>query len=558
MSLKPRLRLQLRLLLLIALLLLIGKHQITIAQNQQKIDSLVYLFETARHDSAKVRFLVFLAREYENIDLPKALEYSEKAIELAEKKPNLNNLDFALFNMGIISLRLGLHEISANYFYKYLQIQKDKGNKQGIAYALTNLGALYLQIKQFEKSIENHKEALQMFRELKEENPDFRPETQIITIYNNLGVAAQNLNQTREAIDYYSRGISMARLTEGQQSNLSNLLNNLGSLYIRTGMKTEGLLTIQEALDIRLKTNNVLGQANSFRELGRYYMNEGEHNKAISFFKKGYALTEKSGGLANNAGLVKFIYDTYKAMNQTDSALRYHELYFEYNNRLHAESSLRELSKLELSLQFKEKEKKLEFEKKRRDLYFTIAGLCLISTIIVLGLLYFLSLSREKRLRLEKENISLASENMAKELEYRNKELTTNVLYQIRKNDLIADIVSKLKEHQIPGKDISEETIRNLLSELEETQENSVWNEFEVRFQQVHNDFYTKLTIINPELTTNDRRLCAFLKLNMSTKEISAITGQSVRSIEVARTRLRKKLNLTNSETGLTEFLSQL
>lgn len=81
-----------------------------------------------------------------------------------------------------------------------------------------------------------------------------------------------------------------------------------------------------------------------------------------------------------------------------------------------------------------------------------------------------------------------------------------------------------------------------------------MWDEFELRFQGVHNEFYQKLQSINPELSTNERRLCAFLKLNMTTKEIASITHQSPRSIEVARTRLRKKLNLTNSDISLTDF----
>ena len=87
---------------------------------------------------------------------------------------------------------------------------------------------------------------------------------------------------------------------------------------------------------------------------------------------------------------------------------------------------------------------------------------------------------------------------------------------------------------------------------------NSLEQEFEIRFQQVHNSFYDKLNALSPDLSTNERRLCAFLKLSMSTKEISSITGQSPRSIDVARTRLRKKLNLTNNDSSLSDFLSSL
>jgi DNA-binding CsgD family transcriptional regulator len=192
-------------------------------------------------------------------------------------------------------------------------------------------------------------------------------------------------------------------------------------------------------------------------------------------------------------------------------------------------------------------------------------GLTLILLLSILGLLYFLSHSRVRRLRLEKENINLASKNLEleksnlmQELEIKNKELATNVMYQIQKNELIHEIGQKLQKLSYSISKSDQQLIIGIIKDLEKTQDSSIWNEFEVRFQQVHNDFYNKLNVINPELSLNDRRLCAFLRLNMTTKEICSITGQSIRSIEVARTRLRRKLDLTNSETGLIEFLSKL
>jgi DNA-binding CsgD family transcriptional regulator len=61
-----------------------------------------------------------------------------------------------------------------------------------------------------------------------------------------------------------------------------------------------------------------------------------------------------------------------------------------------------------------------------------------------------------------------------------------------------------------------------------------------------------------PDLSPSERRLCAFLKLDMTTKEISAITHQNAKSIDVARTRLRKKLNLTGTDHNLITFLAHL
>ena len=86
---------------------------------------------------------------------------------------------------------------------------------------------------------------------------------------------------------------------------------------------------------------------------------------------------------------------------------------------------------------------------------------------------------------------------------------------------------------------------------------NTQWEEFYGYFSQVYSQFYEKLEKEFPNLTLNEKRLCALLKLNMTTKDMAAITNLNVKSIEVARTRLRKTLNLTNSNLTLQEFFSQ-
>ena len=81
-----------------------------------------------------------------------------------------------------------------------------------------------------------------------------------------------------------------------------------------------------------------------------------------------------------------------------------------------------------------------------------------------------------------------------------------------------------------------------ILNDLEHMSEEDSWKEFELRFQEVHEAFYNHLNQLHPDLTPNELRLCAFLKLNLSIKEVSSITFQSVESIKTARYRLRKKM----------------
>jgi len=109
--------------------------------------------------------------------------------------------------------------------------------------------------------------------------------------------------------------------------------------------------------------------------------------------------------------------------------------------------------------------------------------------------------------------------------------------------------VSKLKPE-------NKKVIEGVIHELDMDSGDDVWKEFEIRFQQVHQNFYKRLGHDFPDITSNELRLCGFLKLNMNTKDISSITYQSVNSIDVARSRLRQKFGLSK-DANLTAFLSQ-
>ena len=100
--------------------------------------------------------------------------------------------------------------------------------------------------------------------------------------------------------------------------------------------------------------------------------------------------------------------------------------------------------------------------------------------------------------------------------------------------------------------------IDTAIRDLEYDQDAQIWEEFEMRFNKVNSEFYQKLAARFPELTLNEKRLCAFLLMNMTTKEISSITGQSTEAIGKARTRLRKKMGITNHDESITAILSSL
>jgi DNA-binding CsgD family transcriptional regulator len=100
--------------------------------------------------------------------------------------------------------------------------------------------------------------------------------------------------------------------------------------------------------------------------------------------------------------------------------------------------------------------------------------------------------------------------------------------------------------------------IQNIINTINAHDQEHLWSEFETSFNETDPDYLNRLAARFPDLTPNELKLCIFLKLNLRTKEISVITQQSLKSIEVGRTRLRKKLGIDNTNTNIASFLQQV
>ena len=171
-----------------------------------------------------------------------------------------------------------------------------------------------------------------------------------------------------------------------------------------------------------------------------------------------------------------------------------------------------------------------------------------------------LELDRERMLLekelAEKEIIKLTNEKLQTEVEHKSSQLATNTMAIMRKNDLLntikAELISQKQEmgDRLPNKYITQLT--NLIDRgLQDERE---WEVFEQLYDQAHGDFFKRLKEEYPQLTPSDLRLCAYLRMNLSSKEIAPLLSISVRGVEERRYRLRKRLNLS-TDTNLTELI---
>lgn len=144
-----------------------------------------------------------------------------------------------------------------------------------------------------------------------------------------------------------------------------------------------------------------------------------------------------------------------------------------------------------------------------------------------------------------------------RELELNQKSVTAATLKLIQNAQRDIQTIQRLKDLESNTNPEGIRKINTLISDLKRLSYNSNWDEFEILFEKVHRSFYENLNSKFPTLTANDRKLCAFLKLNMSNKDIAQITFQSDDALKKARLRLRQKLNM-DRETNLVAFLQNI
>ncbi|GAO42224.1 ligand-binding sensor domain-containing protein [Flavihumibacter petaseus] len=156
----------------------------------------------------------------------------------------------------------------------------------------------------------------------------------------------------------------------------------------------------------------------------------------------------------------------------------------------------------------------------------------------------------------EKEIVKLRNEKLEAEIEHKNTELASTALHLVQKSELIAKVKEDLSRQLRTVESTSPlDDLKRMVKVLGEDEKmDKEWETFAHHFDKVHSDFLVKLKAQHPILTANELKLCAYLRMNLTTKEIAPLLKISVRGVEISRYRLRKKLQLP-TETNLFDYL---
>lgn len=158
-----------------------------------------------------------------------------------------------------------------------------------------------------------------------------------------------------------------------------------------------------------------------------------------------------------------------------------------------------------------------------------------------------------KELEAQKEIIQLKNTQLNNDIESKNRELAISTMNMIKKNETLNSIKQELQKQKTGAQDVKP-VIRLIDKNINNAED---WKFFEEAFNHADKDFFKKVKELHPQLTANDLRLCAYLRLNLSSKEIAPLLNISVRSVEIKRYRLRKKISLAR-EINLNDYFLNL
>jgi tetratricopeptide (TPR) repeat protein len=395
---------------------------------------------------------------------------------------------------------------------------------------------------------------------------------------NNAGYLYYETGHHDSAAWYLNSAIELSKLHDNREIFLL-ATNNMGLLHKNRKAYEDSESFFNNALQIALQINDKQRIALISRNLGDLALERNNYKSALSFFNAaldaGMETRSKNSLMQTYSRLSEF----YSIKGDFKSSLDFFQLYTAMKDSIFDESKTHKIEEMNARFEKEKQDSKIAIQKgeiallsKNIELQsfrqrMLLGGLFIAMFITIYFVIHFkrrMTRSRklgeqEKLLEdIKLKNVELQRDNFRKELEIKESELTSHALQIVRKNELLQNLQKQIidfeQQEGVENKSGLKQ-LRYMINSSAQTEKE--WENFNRHFEKVHQGFFTKLKANNRDLTSNDLRLAAMLRLNLNSKEIAAVINITPESVKKARYRLRKKLGLPE-EGDLHAFMMQV
>ena len=515
------------------------------------IESFAYA-KASRADSLLLtRALMRNARNYEDLgNQHQALVLLQRALSIAKRTADKRHLA-ALYN-NIFAIYYSLREFdqAEDLLQMSLQLSIAAADSMSIRNNYNNFGLVCYERGQYDKALAFMDQALA-----------YAPRADRVgmsLIYTNRAEVFTRQNRLSQAERALQKAIDLQRGHQRDNRTVQTRLN-MTFLKARLGKRTEAL-TMQHALYQTMPHLPLAMQVNAYEQMADICFNLGDSLAALRNILRFMPLNDSLQRADNNSQLQQLLvaYDADRLKQHNTNLAQTVDIY-----RLKAEGRTRLLAVAVPLLVVLIVLVVLLWRRMRTDR----AKNKLISEQQQ-QLLIYEQQEREREqqemrrkqeaLKRKQQEMAQRQEEMSLELDHKNRQLTSYTLDLAAVNEFhqhVSASLSALREKKLSAAEVDNE-LKDLILSLQHFNDKPLGDDFRVYFDEVHPGFLMRLSQQFSALSKADLRLCAYLHLGMTTKEIAALTFKEVRSVESARNRLRKKLNLP-PETNLAQFLEQ-
>ena len=530
-------------------------------------DKGMQLIKNIEYPEAKIKFYLLSGRIYYFEDNYKDahifLDSAKILLDLDESTKELAQYYF--FKSSVYSVT-GSYQRALEHLKESARVREILNDLAGIALCNNAIGQVYLNQNdsQFAESY---------FQEALAGSIDASDEVGQINTLMSFGLLKEQQDSLEKATSYFNRAYEIA-LKLRDLRRIAAALNRIGRNQVLRGFNFEAIDNLKEAGDIYSKLDEKFGLASIYNLLSMAYQGLQNTELALSFANKAHLLATQINSEPLIAEILLQLSKLYKANGQTNEALAWFEKYEKLNTRLISWEHNKKISNIEFESQLRSHEKDIEIlSHKNRNT--RLKNILLIVLIVVVGINAFLliislklknkNLSQKHEI-LEKKNNVFEKEKelhekeriiLENDFELQNKKLASKALVLLQLNETLTDIgkqIARLKE-KLPLPDKA--GLNEIEHEIRRVTRSNIWKEFNLAFNNVHNSFYDKLLKISPDLSSTEIKVAALLKLNLSTKEIAALTFKSESAVKSVKHRLKNKLQPQTDES-LNSFLLKL
>lgn len=490
--------------------------------------------------------------------------YPQEAIKTLNKAKTLTREDFD-YDRAFINYQLaGNHQRLGNYFTSYQLLQQaiPVFAKYGDDYSLGNsyllLALVYHNIGEYDSALEATAKARKHYSEAR---------FPLNRVYFMEGLIVHD--PPKETALYK---LSLAEGVHEPAMSIQAMLN-LADIYISTNKPDSATLFLRNAETLLHEklNNNPIFEALILHQQARIAMQRHDYAATIALIDKAEEIWERYPGEQYEPEILLLKSKALEAMGRRDEAFdalkRYQELQDSNRRVVEAKEIPKARDREAINRQREMIAEIQHLEKARRDqLYILLLGMGLLLLAVAGVLIYIWQRkkimkveNRELRSNLEQEMIiaRFNRENFEKDIQKKDCEISSSVLLLSNKNDVLSQIGEITRTFADDGK-IPPEYVKQINDVVGNSlKSDDEWSRFKLHFDSVHPSFFVKLKGASEELTENDLRLCAYIRIGMRSKEIAEMLAVSPASINSNRYRLRKKLNIGKGDS-LEDFIRKI